>query len=54
MGWKNLPEWSKNELQKSIKQAISAMASNNRAKTGLNKLHSYMIHTYSEKEYLGF
>jgi len=43
----------KNELQKSIKQAISVMASNNRTKTGLNKLHSYMIHTYSEREHLG-
>ncbi len=43
----------KNELQKSIKQTISVMASNNRAKTGLNKLHSYMIHTYSEREHLG-
>jgi len=29
------------------------MASNNRLKTGLSKLHSYMIRTYSERGHLG-
>ncbi len=29
------------------------MASNNRLKTGLNKLHSYMNRTYSERGHLG-
>ncbi len=33
--------------------SISTMASNNRLKTGLSKLHSYLIRTYSERGHLG-
>ncbi len=42
---------SKGKVNK--KQATSTRASHNRARTGLNKLYSYMLYTYSERRHSG-